>query len=205
MLQKKASDMVKHITMETIQEVYLSTTPEILTIADLGCSCGPNSLSMIRDLYHAVDDAYKKTLINSSKSPINNNNKLSSVSVYLNDLPTNDFNSIFRALPDFLKEVVSKEDDGIKSSCLTHQGYFRPSLFVAASPGSFYTSIFPTNFLHFVYSSYSLHWLSKVGISVWSFMHSFKILLLVKSLVLVKYTIFKVYMQYHRLIFYPTL
>ncbi|XP_021718052.1 salicylate carboxymethyltransferase-like [Chenopodium quinoa] len=143
-LQKKASDMVKHITMKAIQEVYLNTTPEILTIADLGCSSGRNSLSMIRDLYRAVQDAYRKSQINGPKSA-------PSISVYLNDLPTNDFNSIFRALPDFLK------DDS-----MFEQGHFSPSLFVAASPGSFYDPIFPPNFLHFVYSSYSLHWLSKV-------------------------------------------
>ncbi|KAL2906700.1 Salicylate carboxymethyltransferase [Bienertia sinuspersici] len=147
-LQKKASDMVKHITMETIQEAYTSTTPEILSIADLGCSSGPNTFSMIRDMYRTVEEAYRNTLINGSKSP-----ELSSVSVYLNDLPTNDFNSIFKDLPDFInQEVISKNE----------QGHFRPSLFVAASPGSFYAPIFPSNFLHFIYSSYSLHWLSKV-------------------------------------------
>lgn len=147
-LQKKGSDMVKHITMEAIQEVYLSTTPEILTIADLGCSSGRNSLSMIKDLYHAVEDVYRKTQI---KGPKSAPAKLSSISVYLNDLPTNDFNSIFRALPDFFKDEV-----------VVQQEHFGPSLFVAASAGSFYAPLFPPNFLHFIYSSYSLHWLSKV-------------------------------------------
>lgn len=150
-LQKKGSDMVKHITLETIQKVYSRTTPENLTIADFGCSTGPNTLSMIKDLYHAVEDTYRNTLINGPKSSPSTITKLSSVSVYLNDLPTNDFNSIFRALPDFYKDEV-----------FTREGHFRPSLFVAASPGSFYGPIFPPNFLHFVHSSYSLHWLSKI-------------------------------------------
>ncbi|XP_057530354.1 probable methyltransferase TCM_000336 [Amaranthus tricolor] len=153
-LQKKASDMVKHITLEAIQEVYMRTTPEILAMADLGCSSGLNSLSMIKDLYQAVEDAYRTTLINGPKSStMKTQAKLSSVSVYLNDLPTNDFNSIFRALPEFFDEEK--------------RGHLRPSLFVAASPGSFYDPIFPPNFLHFIYSSYSLHWLSKIPAGIY--------------------------------------
>lgn len=149
--------MMKHITMEAIQEVYINTTPEILNIADLGCSSGRNSLSMISDLYHAVEDAHRKTPTHGGPTSTTTTAKVAkvlTVSVYLNDLPTNDFNSIFRALPEFfLKE---------EGSMIQKQGHFRPSLFIAASPGSFYGPIFPPNFLHFIYSSYSLHWLSKV-------------------------------------------
>lgn len=148
--------MVKHITMEAIQDVYLSTTPQALSIADLGCSSGPNTLSFIRDLYQTVEDAYRKAMINGpdcSSPP--------KLSVYLNDLPSNDFNSIFMALPDFYQEIFrgSKDRDGNLSHL---EGQARPSLFVAASPGSFYGRLFHRNFLHFAYSSYSLHWLSKV-------------------------------------------
>uniref|UniRef100_A0A7C9DKQ2 Jasmonate O-methyltransferase n=2 Tax=Opuntia streptacantha TaxID=393608 RepID=A0A7C9DKQ2_OPUST len=155
-LQKRASDMVKHITMEAIQDVYSSTAPKTLSIADLGCSSGPNTLSFIGDLYQTVEDAYRKTVINGP-----NYSSPPQLSVYLNDLPSNDFNSIFMALPDLYQEIFrgSKERDG-KLSPL--EGQNRPSLFVAASPGSFYGRLFHPNFLHFVYSSYSLHWLSKV-------------------------------------------
>jgi len=148
--------MVKHITMEAIQDVYSSTAPKTLSIADLGCSSGPNTLSFIGDLYQTVEDAYRKTMINGP-----NYSSPPQLSVYLNDLPSNDFNSIFMALPDLYQEIFrgSKERDG-KLSPL--EGRNRPSLFVAASPGSFYGRLFHPNFLHFVYSSYSLHWLSKV-------------------------------------------
>ncbi|KAH9606447.1 hypothetical protein KSS87_002845 [Heliosperma pusillum] len=154
-LQKKASEMVKQITMDTIQEVYLTTTPQNLVVADLGCSTGSNSLSIIKELYHAVINAYNKAQNNGSKSP-------PQVCVYLNDLPTNDFNSIFKALPEFYQNGICKEVDGEHVNGSNQQGYIRPSVFVAACPGSFYAPVFPPNFLHFVYSSYSLHWLSKV-------------------------------------------
>ncbi|KAK9749647.1 hypothetical protein RND81_02G140800 [Saponaria officinalis] len=151
-LQKKAGEMVKQITTETIQEVYLANTPQNLAIADMGCSTGPNTLSIIKELYEAVENAYRKAQINGPKSP-------PQICFYLNDLHTNDFNSIFKALPEFYRENISGGNNVNESNL---QGYFRPSVFIAASPGSFYGPIFPRNFLHFVYSSYSLHWLSKV-------------------------------------------
>ncbi|KAE8674010.1 hypothetical protein F3Y22_tig00111769pilonHSYRG00261 [Hibiscus syriacus] len=47
--------MVKHITLETIQQLYKEVNPKSLGIADLGCSSGPNSLSLIKDIVEAVD------------------------------------------------------------------------------------------------------------------------------------------------------
>ncbi|KAK9285881.1 hypothetical protein L1049_025082 [Liquidambar formosana] len=138
-LQKKASDMVKHITLETIQEIYVTTAPKSLGIADLGCSSGPNTLSTIKDIVDTVERESRKKLCASPE-----------FRVYLNDLPTNDFNTIFKALPDFYKELKNGTSDGC------------PSIFIAGYPGSFYGRIFPNNCLHFIYSSYSLHWLSKV-------------------------------------------
>ena len=136
--QKKASDMMKHITIETIQQLYLTTTPRSLGIADLGCSSGPNTLSFIKDMFDAVEGTSSKTLVPGPE-----------FRVYLNDLPTNDFNTIFKALPDFYKDL-GKGSKG------------RPSIFIAGIPGSFYGRLFPNNCLHFIYSSYSLHWLSQV-------------------------------------------
>lgn len=138
-MQKKASDKVKHITLETIQQVYKDTTPTSIGIADLGCSSGPNTLSTIKDILHAVVVA------------CNNNIKgklLPEFRVYLNDLPTNDFNAIFQTLPEFYRDL--KKEKG------------NPSVFVAASPGTFYGRLFPMKSLHFIYASYSLHWLSRV-------------------------------------------
>lgn len=139
-LQKKASDMVKHITIETIQELFLTTTPKSLGIADLGCSSGPNTLTTIKDIVEAVEGSSRKILQYPAPE----------FRVYLNDLPTNDFNSIFKALPEFYRELRKDENGGC------------PSIFIGGYAGSFYGRLFPNSCLHFVYSSYSLHWLSKV-------------------------------------------
>ncbi|KAJ4898839.1 S-adenosyl-L-methionine-dependent methyltransferases superfamily protein [Raphanus sativus] len=99
-LQKKAADETKHITLETLQQLYKETKPKSLVIADLGW---------------------------------------------------NDFNSIFKTLPDFHLELKRGTND---------DDY--PSVFFAAYPGSFYVRLFPEKTIHFVYASYSLHWLSKI-------------------------------------------
>ncbi|EOX91023.1 S-adenosyl-L-methionine-dependent methyltransferases superfamily protein [Theobroma cacao] len=138
-LQKKASDMVKHITMETIEELYYSIAPKSLGIADLGCSSGPNSLSLIKDIVEVVEETSHKLF-----------HPLPEFRVYLNDLPTNDFNSVFKSLPDFYRDLKKDRNEG------------GPAIFIAGYPGSFYGRLFPNNCLHFIYSSYSLHWLSKV-------------------------------------------
>ncbi|XP_057499254.1 probable methyltransferase TCM_000336 [Actinidia eriantha] len=138
-LQKKASDMVKHIALETIQQLYLTITPKSLGVADLGCSSGHNSLSIIKEMVDAIEEACHK-----GSRPV------PEFRVHLNDLPTNDFNAIFTALPEFYREVRRERNDG------------GPPIYVAAYPGSFYGRLFPGECLHFIYSSYSLHWLSRV-------------------------------------------
>ncbi|KAJ0251098.1 hypothetical protein HA466_0134850 [Hirschfeldia incana] len=141
-VQKKSSDKAKHITLEALQKLYKETKPKSLGIADLGCSSGPNTLSTIRDIIKAVIFAHHREIPNEP---------LPELSVFLNDLPQNDFNSIFKTLPDFHMELKrdTKNDD-----C--------PSIFIAACPGSFYGRLFPEKTIHFIYSSFSLHWLSKI-------------------------------------------
>ncbi|KAJ4962647.1 hypothetical protein NE237_022586 [Protea cynaroides] len=62
-LQKGAIDMVKHITTESIVELYLATAPQNLVIADLGCSSGPNTLSVIGEIIDAIDRARLKFMV----------------------------------------------------------------------------------------------------------------------------------------------
>ncbi|KZV57970.1 salicylate carboxymethyltransferase-like [Dorcoceras hygrometricum] len=71
--------------------------------------------------------------------------------VFLDDLEGNDFNNLFKLLPSFyknLRESVTR-NDGIRC-------------FVSCLPGPFYCRLFPSHTLNFVYSSFSLQWLSKV-------------------------------------------
>uniref|UniRef100_A0A7N2LG37 Uncharacterized protein n=2 Tax=Quercus lobata TaxID=97700 RepID=A0A7N2LG37_QUELO len=70
--------------------------------------------------------------------------------VFLNDLPSNDFNTDFKLLPDFYA-MLKREKGNDVGPC-----------FIAGMPGSFYGRLFPSKSLDFVHSSYSVHWLSKV-------------------------------------------
>ncbi|CAI0542174.1 unnamed protein product [Linum tenue] len=109
-----------------------------LAIADLGCASGPNTLFTVSELIKALDKASRK---------------LGHVSlefqVFLNDLPGNDFNNVFRSLHGSTEEM--KQELGIELP-----------MFFNGVPGSFYGKLFPSDSLHFIHSSYSLHWLSRV-------------------------------------------
>ncbi|KAG2616933.1 hypothetical protein PVAP13_3NG177363 [Panicum virgatum] len=102
--------------------------PASLAIADLGCGTGPNALLMVSDAVDAVLAEIEE------EAPLQ-------LRVFLNDLPANDFNAVFRLLP---------------SSPLAGTGCL-----VSAWPGSFYRRVFPEASLDYVVSSSSLHFLSK--------------------------------------------
>ncbi|CAN0824606.1 Salicylate carboxymethyltransferase [Linum grandiflorum] len=145
-LQKKAISMTRPITEEAITELVLSSSATFprrcLAIADLGCGLGPNTLFTVSELLKSVVRISKNL---GRESP-------EEFQVFLNDLPENDFNSIFTSLPVFKKQMKKE---------LTVDGH-ELSMFISAVPGSFYGRLFPVGSLHFVHSSYSLHWLSQV-------------------------------------------
>ncbi|XP_016498515.1 putative methyltransferase TCM_000336 isoform X2 [Nicotiana tabacum] len=142
-LQKKASDMVKQVILETVEEVCLTTKPKSIGIADLGCSSGPNTLSNIKEI---IETSRNNKLLQPAAP--------TEFRVFLNDLPTNDFNAIFQALPEFRHQL--------KELGRNHIGHGPSNIYIAAYPGSFYGRLFPDHCLHFIYSSYSLHWLSRI-------------------------------------------
>ncbi|KAI3712873.1 hypothetical protein L1987_71441 [Smallanthus sonchifolius] len=75
------------------------------------------------------------------------------VQINLNDLPTNDFNTIFMAL----QELQGNTTNGKKRD-VHHQ----PSCYFTGVPGSFFGRLFPMKSLNFVHSSYGLQWLSQL-------------------------------------------
>ncbi|KAI9125164.1 hypothetical protein K1719_003780 [Acacia pycnantha] len=104
-------------------------------IADLGCSSGPNTLFVIHDLIETVEKICRDL---THEPP--------EYMIFLNDLPSNDFNTIFMSLESF-KQKLSNNN----GPC-----------YITGVPCSFYGRIFPSKSLHFVHSSYSLHWMSQV-------------------------------------------
>ncbi|GAY67170.1 hypothetical protein CUMW_254450 [Citrus unshiu] len=121
---------------ETIKDMFSSSFPGCFNVADLGCSSGPNTLLVVSKIIDSIHKLYHQV-----------NKKLPEFQVFLNDLPGNDFNSIFESLPDFYERI--KKDK------------FGPC-FIAGMPGSFYQRLFPSRGINFIHSSYSVHWLSKV-------------------------------------------
>ena len=110
--QKKVILKAKPILQETIVQLYSKSFPECITMADMGCSSGPNTFLPIWEVLEAIDESCRKL---NRKPPI--------LQVFLNDLPGNDFNSIFRSLPSFHKKL-EEEMGGKLGPC-----------FIAAMPG----------------------------------------------------------------------
>ncbi|XP_047175259.1 S-adenosyl-L-methionine:benzoic acid/salicylic acid carboxyl methyltransferase 3-like isoform X1 [Vigna umbellata] len=139
LVQQKVISLTKPVREEAITSLYCSTLPRSLAIADLGCSSGPKTLFVASELIKTVEKLSRKL---KHKSP--------EYRVFLNDLPGNDFNNIFKSLDSFKMKLQTEVAGGI-GPC-----YF------SGVPGSFYGRAFPNQSLHFVHSSYSLQWLSKV-------------------------------------------
>lgn len=136
--------MLKSLITNSATDVYISQMPERFTVADLGCSSGPNALCLVEDIVGSIGRVCSRRP--SSQPP-------PEFSVLLNDLPTNDFNTIFFSLPEFT--------DRLKAAARTDE-WGRPMVFLSGVPGSFYGRLFPRNSVHFICSCSSLHWLSQV-------------------------------------------
>nr|UMB49634.1 salicylic acid methyltransferase [Verbascum sp. SAMT] len=141
LLQQEIMYMIKPIREEAITELYSSMAPcKSFCIVDMGCSSGPNSLFVAKEFIRIVDKLRRKF-----------GHQLPEFLIHLNDLPGNDFNSIFQSLLPLFQQELRQEIGPEFGLCL-----------VFAVPGSFHGRLFPAKTLHFVHSSYSLMWLSKV-------------------------------------------
>ncbi|CAO1947825.1 unnamed protein product [Urochloa humidicola] len=144
-LQKRGMDTLKSLITNSASDVYISQMPERFTVADLGCSSGPNALCLVEAIVGSIGRVCSTRL-----RPPSQHQPPPEFSVLLNDLPTNDFNTIFYSLPEFT--------DRLKAAA----GGTDPMVFLSGVPGSFYGRLFPRNSVHFICSCSSLHWLSQV-------------------------------------------
>ncbi|PHT95247.1 hypothetical protein T459_03129 [Capsicum annuum] len=137
-LQREVIQQAKPVLEDAIKKMFnnIGEFPKCFNMADLGCSSGPNTLYTVLNIIKIV-----QMLCHDKRC------KMTEFQAYLNDLPDNDFNTIFKTIPSFYKNL-KQADDG--ANC-----------FVSGVPGSFYERLFPSKSLHLVHSSYSLHWLSK--------------------------------------------
>ncbi|KAK1355341.1 Salicylic acid carboxyl methyltransferase [Heracleum sosnowskyi] len=140
-LQKNLMLSSREVLEHTLENYGTHGFPECFKLADLGCSSGPNTFSFVSNIVNIVHAVCQK---NNLKTP-------DEFQVFLNDLPTNDFNTLFEMTPEFNLKLENKK--GIEKIV---------NCFISGVPGSFYTRLFPSKSLHFVHSSSSLHWLSQV-------------------------------------------
>ncbi|KFK28317.1 hypothetical protein AALP_AA8G500500 [Arabis alpina] len=135
LLQKRVLSKAKPVLVKNTKEMMMNLNfPNYIKVADLGCASGQNTFLTMSEIVNTINALCQEC-----------NQKPPEIDCCLNDLSENDFNTTFKFIPFFDKRVESK------GLC-----------FVSGVPGSFYSRLFPRESLHFVHSSYSLHWLSKV-------------------------------------------
>ncbi|KAJ1699855.1 hypothetical protein LUZ63_008367 [Rhynchospora breviuscula] len=111
---------------------------EKMVVADLGCSSGPNTFILLIELMKIIGKQCERLGVQQPE-----------MQFFLNDLPKNDFNTLFQSLDDF-EEKLRAEKYAVN---VPH--------FVAGLAGSFYERLFPSQSVQFFHSSYSLHWISQ--------------------------------------------
>uniref|UniRef100_A0A8I7BE22 Jasmonate O-methyltransferase n=1 Tax=Hordeum vulgare subsp. vulgare TaxID=112509 RepID=A0A8I7BE22_HORVV len=116
-LQEKAILETRHVLRKAIEDLctLLSARRSTMVVADLGCSSGPNTLRFISEVISAV---FSCTRTRRSEDE----GRAVEVQFFLNDLPGNDFNLVFRSLEQ-LEDLSGKET---------------PSYYVAGLPRSYY-------------------------------------------------------------------
>lgn len=140
LLQRSGLEIAKPILEETILSMNMIMECNTFCVADLGCSSGPNALFTAQNITQALKAKYSAAGI-----------PLPQCQVFFNDLPTSDFNSLFKILPSLSVDTDYQNEEGVADR----------SYFAAGVPGSFYGRLFPDQTLHFIHSSFGLHWLSQ--------------------------------------------
>ncbi|XP_023634894.1 gibberellic acid methyltransferase 1 isoform X2 [Capsella rubella] len=105
-----------------------------LKIADLGCAIGDNTFSTIDTVVEVLRQ----------KLAVDDDGSEPEFEVFFSDLPTNDFNTLFRSL-----------DEKVMNGSIR-------KYFAAGVPGSFYKRLFPKGQLHVVVTMSALQWLSQI-------------------------------------------
>ncbi|KAJ4788531.1 S-adenosyl-L-methionine-dependent methyltransferase superfamily protein [Rhynchospora pubera] len=138
--QEEAVLKIRPIMEEALTEMHIDLPMmEKMVVADLGCSSGPNTFAMLTEVMKIIGNQCQRKGVQPPE-----------MQLFLNDLPENDFNTLFQSLRDFKKKVSVGKDT------------INVPYFIVGLPGSFYERLFPSQSVHFFHSSYSLHWISQV-------------------------------------------
>uniref|UniRef100_A0A224X4D8 S-adenosylmethionine-dependent methyltransferase n=1 Tax=Hypericum tomentosum TaxID=1137039 RepID=A0A224X4D8_9ROSI len=122
---------VEEAIAESLDVKSLLSSTTTFRIADLGCSIGPNTFDHVETVINAVKLKLQSQALAS---------KTLDFQVFFNDLPSNDFNTLFRSLPH-----------------AGGRGYYACGI-----PDSFYCRLFPNSSLHFAHCLHAVQYLSRV-------------------------------------------
>ncbi|KAL5729776.1 indole-3-acetate O-methyltransferase [Ranunculus cassubicifolius] len=148
--QARHAQSMLHLLEETLDGVQLESPEDPFVVADLGCSCGKNTISTMDVIIKHITKRYEAL----------GYHNLPEFSAFFSDLPSNDFNTLFQLLPPLSTNI----NGGTMEECLASNG--QRSYFAAGVPGSFYRRLFPARSINVFHSAFSLHWLSQVPESV---------------------------------------
>ncbi|KAF8099862.1 hypothetical protein N665_0236s0023 [Sinapis alba] len=132
--QALAITLSKPILISSLQSIKLfSTSPPLIRIADLGCATGSNTFDTVDTVVETLRGLF--TAVYGDASP--------EFEAFFCDLPSNDFNMLFRLFSEKQKVDSSK-------------------YFAGGVAGSFYDRLFPRGTIHVAVSLSALHWLSQI-------------------------------------------
>ncbi|KAJ4976376.1 hypothetical protein NE237_001482 [Protea cynaroides] len=117
--EAKHAQSMLHLLESTLVRVQQQPPDSPFAVADLGCSCGGNTIYIIDFIIKHISKCYEA-----------NGYDLSKFSAFFSDLPFNDFNTLFQLLPPLAINRTSMEE------CLAADGH--RSYFSAGVPGSFF-------------------------------------------------------------------
>ncbi|KAL3687645.1 hypothetical protein R1sor_013954 [Riccia sorocarpa] len=135
-VQRKLTDSVLPLFFEAIRSMRLPESDEVFRIIDMGCSSGPNTVTNVEAIIEQVQARYREQ-----------GSKMPEVQVFFQDLPDNDFNTLF-------KYLSSETKNSRIAKALNYKA--------AAVAGSFCDCLFPKANINIALSTLALHWLSKI-------------------------------------------
>ncbi|XVF81953.1 hypothetical protein PTKIN_Ptkin16aG0003600 [Pterospermum kingtungense] len=103
-LQKSVISKVRPILEESITDMFSKIAPtSMIKVADLGCSSGPNTFQIISQFIDTIHGICQQLQL-----------KLPEFRVLLNDLPSNDFNAVFRSVHAFYERLKKEKGDMVQ-------------------------------------------------------------------------------------------
>ncbi|KAL6010263.1 Indole-3-acetate O-methyltransferase 1 [Asimina triloba] len=159
--QARHARSMLHLLEATLDAMPLPVPAALMSVADLGCSSGTNTLFIVDVIIKHLMKRYEASGIPAPE-----------FQAFFGDLPSNDFNTLFQLLPPMFKiagtgvkglgqlewaaEVEGPAPKPKPASAPSSRSYY-----AAGVAGSFYRRLFPARSIHVFHSAFSLHWLSQ--------------------------------------------